>query len=262
MTIYGKELRQSVKSFAIWTGSIVCMMIICILMFPEMKNEMESVSSVFANMGGFTDAFGMDKLNFGELMGFYGVECGNVLGIGGGFFAALAGISVLAGEEKNRTAEFLFTHPVSRNWVLVQKFLSVVTQVLVLNIFVVLVDLLFAAVIGEEFQMREFLLMHTAYLLMQFEIASICFGISAFIQRGSIGIGLGCALALYFMNLICNISEKAEFLKYITPYAYSDASQIISESKLEGNLIVIGMVISLAGIGAAFFKYNRKDILA
>ncbi len=262
MTIYGKELRQSAKSFAIWTASIAGMMMICILMFPEMKNEMESVSSVFANMGGFTAAFGMDKLNFGELMGFYGVECGNVLGIGGGFFAALAGISVLAGEEKNRTAEFLLTHPVSRCSVLLQKFLSVVTQVLVLNIFVVLVDLLFAAVIGEEFQMREFWLMHTAYLLMQIEIASVCFGISAFIQRGSIGIGLGCALTLYFMNLLCNISEKAEFLKYITPYAYSDASRIISESKLEGNLMVIGLLVSLGAVGIGFFKYTRKDILA
>lgn len=262
MIIYRKELRQSAKSFVIWAGSIACMMAVCILMFPEMKNEMESVSSVFANMGGFTAAFGMDKLNFGELMGFYGVECGNVLGIGGGFFAALTGISVLAGEEKNRTAEFLLTHPVSRISVLLQKFLSVVTQVLVLNLFVVLADLLFAAVIGEEFQMREFLLMHTAYLFMQMEMASICFGLSAFIQRGSIGIGLGCALALYFMNLVCNISEKAEFLKYITPYAYSDASQIISESKLEGNRMVIGLVISLAAVGIGFFKYTRKDILA
>ena len=100
MTIYIKELRQSLKSLCIWTCAIGGMMLVCILMFPEMKNEMDSVSSVFANMGGFTAAFGMDKLSFGELMGFYGIECGNILGIGGGFFAALVGISVLASEEK------------------------------------------------------------------------------------------------------------------------------------------------------------------
>ncbi|MER2128192.1 ABC transporter permease subunit [Solibacillus sp.] len=37
-----------------------------------------------------------------------------MLGLGGGFFAALLGISALADEEKNRTAEFLLTHPISR----------------------------------------------------------------------------------------------------------------------------------------------------
>ncbi|MDD6827116.1 MAG: ABC transporter permease subunit, partial [Oscillospiraceae bacterium] len=120
------------------------------MLFPEMKGEMDSVSSVFANMGGFTAAFGMDKLSFDEIMGFYGIECGNVMGIGGGFFAALAGITVLSNEEKERTAEFLLTHPVSRFSVLTQKLISVLTQVVVLNIIVVAVSMISAAIVDEH----------------------------------------------------------------------------------------------------------------
>ncbi|MGN0592280.1 MAG: ABC transporter permease subunit [Ruminococcus sp.] len=262
MTIYRKELKQAIKSWGIWTSCIALMMAICILMFPEMKGEMDSISSVFANMGGFSAAFGMDQLNFGELMGFYGVECGNVLGIGGGFFAALAGISVLAGEEKEHTAEFLLTHPVSRFSVLTQKLLSVLTQIIAMNILIVIFSFLSAAIIGESLQLREWLLLHTAYLIMQMEIACICFGISAWIRHSGIGIGLGLALALYFMNIICNISEQAEFLRYITPYAYSEASSILSESNLDWCLIGTGSVFALAGIGAAYLKYTRKDIVS
>ncbi|MGN0588112.1 MAG: ABC transporter permease subunit, partial [Ruminiclostridium sp.] len=247
MTIYIKELKQSFKSLCIWTASIAFMMLVCILLFPEMKNEMESVTAVFANMGGFTAAFGMDKLSFGELMGFYGIECGNIMGLGGGFFAALAGISVLAKEEKERTAEFLLTHPVSRFSVITGKLLSVLTQVVILNLAAVSVSLISAAAIGESFEMKEFILLHTAYLIMQAEIACICFGISAFIKRGSIGTGLGLALALYFMNIVCNISEQAEFLRYITPYGYAEASNIISEGKLDMGLIAVGAVISVVG---------------
>lgn len=262
MTIYIKELRQAFKALCVWTAAIAFMMLVCIMLFPEMKGEMDSVSDVFANMGGFTAAFGMDKLSFGELMGFYGIECGNVVGIGGGFFAALAGISVLANEEKERTAEFLLTHPVSRSSVITQKLLSVLTQVVILNLVVVGVSLISAAVIGEEFQMKEFFLLHTAYLLMQLEISCICFGISAFIKRGSIGIGLGLALALYFMNLVCNISEQAEFLCYITPYAYAEASNIISEAKLDVGLIAVGAVIAVVGAVTGYIKYLKKDIAA
>ena len=134
MTVYIKELKQSFKSLCIWTASIGFMLLVCILLFPQMKSEMDSVSSIFANMGGFTAAFGMDKLSFGEIMGFYGVECGNVLGIGGGFFAALTGISALAKEEKEHTAEFLLTHPVSRFSVVTQKLLSILTQIFILNL--------------------------------------------------------------------------------------------------------------------------------
>ena len=260
MMIYIKELKQSFKSLCIWTASIAFMMLVCVLLFPEMKGEMDSVSSIFANMGGFTAAFGMDKLSFGQLMGFYGIECGNVLGIGGGFFAALAGISVLANEEKERTAEFLLTHPISRVSIIAQKLLSVLTQVVVLNIVVVAVSLISAAVIDESFEMKEFILLHVAYLIMQLEISCICFGISAFIRRGSIGIGLGLALAFYFMNLVCNMTEQAEFLRYITPYAYAEASNIISDGKLDTVLIVIGIIIAVIGAAVGFIKYTKKDI--
>lgn len=262
MTIYIKELKQSFKSLCIWTASIAFMMLVCILLFPEMKNEMESVTAVFANMGGFTAAFGMDKLSFGELMGFYGIECGNIMGLGGGFFAALAGISVLAKEEKERTAEFLLTHPVSRFSVITGKLLSVLTQVVILNLVAVSVSLISAAAIGESFEMKEFILLHTAYLIMQTEIACICFGISAFIKRGSIGTGLGLALALYFMNVVCNISEQAEFLRYITPYGYAEASNIISEGKLDMGLIAVGAVISVVGAAIGYIRYIKKDIAA
>lgn len=262
MTIYIKELKQSFKAICIWTASIAFMMLVCILLFPEMKGEMDSVSDVFANMGGFTAAFGMDKLSFGELMGFYGIECGNIIGLGGGFFAALVGISALANEEKERTAEFLLTHPVSRFSVVTQKLLSVITQVILLNLVVVGVSLISAAAIGEKLEMKEFIILHTAYLIMQLEISCICFGISAFIKRGSIGIGLGLALALYFLNIVCNISEQADFLRYITPYAYAEASNIISDAKLDIVLIVIGSVIAAVGAAAGYFRYLRKDIAA
>lgn len=260
MTVYKKELRQSARAWCIWSLSIAFMMLVCIFLFPEMKGEMSNVSSVFSNMGGFTAAFGMDRLNFGELMGFYGIECGNIIGLGGGFFAALIGAGALAGEEKDRTAEFLLTHPISRASVVTQKLLAALTQVVLMNVFVVLVSVFSVAAIGESLALRSFALLHAAYLAMQLELSCICFGISAFIRRGSIGLGLGLSLAMYFMNIVANISESAEFLRYLTPYAYSDSAEIISDSSLDPLLLAIGAAASLAGISAAYVKYLKKDI--
>lgn len=260
MTVYIKELKQSLKAWCIWTGAIVFMLLVCILIFPEMKNQMENVTDVFADMGGFTAAFGMDKLNFGEIMGFYATECGNVLGIGGGFFAALTAAAVLSGEEKNRTAEFLFTHPISRSSVLIQKLLSVYTRIIAMNIVIMAVSAVGFAAIGEKIEIREFLLLHLAYTVLQLEIGSVCFGVSAFIRRGSIGIGIGIAFALYFMNIVCNISEQAEALKYITPFAYAEASDIISKSEIDISLILIGCAYSAVGVVIGFAKYTKKDL--
>ena len=260
MTMIKHEIKQGRLSFVIWTASIALLMAVCVFMFPEMKGEMEDVGDMFASMGSFTEAFGMDRINFGTLTGFYAVECGNILGLGGAFFAALCAVSILAKEEKEHTAEFLLTHPVSRSRIITGKLCAVMMQIVFLNAIVLGVSLLSVTVIREEIQWKEILLLHLAYFLLQVEIAGICFGISAFLHRGSVGIGLGIAAMMYFLNLIANIAEAAEFLKYLTPFGYAEGADIVTNSGLDYGSVLLGMLFGIAGIAAAYGRYCKKDI--
>ena len=70
------------------------------------------------------------------LIGFYAVECGNVLGLGGAFFAALCAVGILSKEDKDKTAEFLLTHPVSRKRVVTEKLIAVLIQITAMNIII------------------------------------------------------------------------------------------------------------------------------
>lgn len=260
MTLIRHELRQNKLSFLIWTVSIGFLLAICIFLFPEMKGEMEGISDVFASMGSFTAAFGMDRLNFGTLIGFYGIECGNILGLGGAFFASLCAVNILSKEEKDNTAEFLLTHPISRKQVITSKLIAVFILISALNLIIYAISIGSIAFVGEEIPWKEISLLHLAYYLLQIELAGICFGISAFMKNGSIGIGLGIAIMMYFFNLIANIAEIAELLKYITPFGYAEGADIITNENLDMKLITIGMVNALIGIGLAYWKYCRKDI--
>ncbi len=260
MTILKHELRQGRLSLAIWTGAIALMLGVCVLIYPEMSAQMEDVSSVFADMGSFSQAFGMDKINFGEFIGFFGVECGNVLGLGGAFFAALLGISALAKEEKEHTAEFLLTHPLSRARAVGEKLCAVAAQILLLNLAAAAVTALSVLLIGEKPDVKTMALLFLAYFLMQLEVAAITFGISAFLRRGTLGIGLGLAAVFYFLNILANLTEEAKFLKYITPFGYTEGADIIAEGAINGGYLGIGIIFSAVGVAAAFRKYRRKDI--
>ncbi|MGM9567853.1 MAG: ABC transporter permease subunit [Clostridia bacterium] len=261
MTILLHELKQNRVSFGVWTAAIGFLLAICVFMFPEMEGEMEGVTDMFSSMGSFTAAFGMDRLDFGSFIGFYAVECGNILGLGGAFFAALIGISALVKEEKERTAEFLLAHPVSRAKIVTDKFVSVMIQIVLMNLLIFGIAVASTALIGEEIPWRELGLLHLANLLLQIEVACICFGISAFLRRGGLGIGLGLAAVLYFLNIIANISEKAEFLKYFTPFGYTEGADILTESALDGTLILVGILGSVLFLIAAYVKYCKKDIV-
>ena len=260
MAVLKHELRQGRNALVIWTGIIAFMLGVCVLIYPEMKKQMSEISGMFADMGSFSAAFGMDKINFGEFIGYFGVECGNVLGLGGAFFAALLGISALAKEEKEHTAEFLLTHPVSRGKIVVQKLCSVFLQIAVLNVVVIGVAVLSAFFVGEMPEAKIFALLFLAYFVLQIEVAAICFGISAFISRGGLGIGLGIAALLYFLNIISNLTENAEFLKYITPFGYTEGADIIANGSINMGYLSVGRVLTVIGIGMAFYRYSRKDI--
>ena len=260
MTLVKHELRQGKTAFLIWTAAIGFLLGVCVFLFPEMKGEMEGIGEVFSSMGSFTAAFGMDRLNFGTLVGYYTIECGNVLGLGGAFFSALCAVNILSKEEKEKTAEFLLAHPVSRARILTEKLVAVLVQISALNLIIYAVSVGSMAMIGEEIPWKEVNLLHLAYYLLQLELAGICFGISAFLRKGSAGAGLGIAMLLYCLNLVANITESADFLKYMTPFGYCDGADIVSSGSLNGTMIAIGMVMGIAGIASAHLYYTKKDI--
>ena len=260
MTVFKHELRQGRSALIIWTAAISFMLGICIVIYPEMSTQMGDISAMFADMGSFSQAFGMDRINFGEFLGFFGVECGNVLGLGGAFFAALLGISALAKEEKEHTAEFLLTHPVSRTRVITEKLSAVIAQIVILNLAVIAVTALSVLIIGEAADIKTFALLFLSFFLMQLEVAAVTFGISAFLRRGSLGIGLGLAAVFYFMNIVANLIDETKFLKYITPFGYTESADIIADGALNGGYLAVGMALAAIGVILAFWKYGRKDI--
>ena len=260
MTLFLHELRSNKTALIIWSAAISFMLGVCILIYPEMSSQMNDISNMFSEMGAFSSAFGMDSLNFGEFMGYFAVECGNALGLGGALFAAVVGASALAKEEKGRTAEFLLTHPISRRKIVTEKLISAIVQVFFLNAAVIAVTALGILATGVEADAATVTLIFFAYLVLQLEVLAVTFGLSAFMRKGEIGAGLGFVFASYFLNIVSNLTEKVEFLKFFTPFGYTDGSYIVPEKSLQLKYIAVGVVITLLGILAAYWKYNKKDI--
>lgn len=260
MVLIRHELRQGRTVLIVWSAAIAALLAVCILIYPEMAEEMKKVGTVFGNLGGLSAAFGMDRIDYGTLDGYIAVECGNVLGLGGALFAAMIGISALSKEEGEHTAEFLLTHPVSRARIVAEKLCAVLIQLIVLNAAVAAFSFLSVLAIGEEPDWKSIGLLFLAYFILQVETAAVSFGLSAFLRRGGMGVGLGLAAGAYFLNIIANLTEKAGFLKYITPFGYAEGADILTDGAINGKYLAIGLLLTAAGLCAAFWRYLRKDI--
>lgn len=260
MTFVLHELKMNIKALLIWTLAVGGMIFCFLLMFPVMEDSVKEISEAYSQMGDFSVAFGMDKMNMGTPMGFFGVEIGAVLALGGSMFAAITGIGMLAKEEGGHTTEFLYVTPNKRNYFITSK---LVAGIIILGVFTVVCMLLGIAgflAIGEEPEWKQYMLYFLTQFVMYLEISGICFGISAFLKKNNIGMGIGIAILLYFTNLFANISEDVEKLHYITPFSYSDAAYIFTEEKIHTEYLITGIIIMILVVVAGYIKYNRKDL--
>lgn len=259
-TIYRHEMREYVKSLVIWALCVGGVGLLCILLFSSLKESMEGITESFASMGAFSDAFGMSQLSIATLGGFYATEVGTIHGLGGAMFAAVISANMLSKEEDGHTSEFLFSLPIARGKAVQTKWSAVMSHVLLFNLLCVSLYLVGIFVLGEDMDFQRFLLYHGMQLLMQFEIAGICFAMSAFQRKNKLGLALGAVLLFYAYDLMARVIPDLSDCKLLGPFSYANAADLFSTGEIYVEAAALGIVVLAACVGIAHVAYVRKDL--
>jgi len=262
MVLLKQELKAYSKTLAIWMMCIGVCCFSCLLLFESLKDSMGEMADMFSMMGGFSMALGMDQVNIGTIEGFYATEVALIFALGGAMFAAMTGAAILSKEEEGHTADFLHTLPFGRDYIVLWKYAAVCLLCLLFSAGTMLWILLGFLCMGEMPPVREFFLYHGAQLLLQLELGSICFLISAVGRKRQIGGALGIAVLLYFAELMCRVVPAIENLKYVTPYYFANASDIFSTGKLHRGMAVCSVFVTIISAFLSLYLYRRKDLAA
>ncbi len=259
-TILLREIKLNFKSFLIWSLSVGLMGLACILLYQSMEGDMKDMADMFSNMGAFSDAFGMSTLSIATLKGYFATEVGTVHGLGGAMFAAILAIDILSKEEDKHTGEFLFSLPVSRSKVVAAKGICVAVLLVLFTIICALFYVAGFVYLKEELPLEEFTSFMLRQLLMNIEIAALCFGISAVSGKSKMGMGLGIALVFYVYDLIGRVVPDLKDYLFIGPYAYANASEIFSGVETDAMAFVTAVMVILCATIFAFIFYDKRDL--
>lgn len=262
MTILKHELKINLKTLFIWMICVGFSCFGCILLFGGLKDTMEQMEDAYAQMGAFSSALGLDRMSVSTMEGFYATEVALIYAIGGAMFAAMTGVCMLSKEEEGHTSEFLYTLPLGRSYIVWWKYFSVVLQILLFNLGCICWVLMGFLGAGEIPSTKELMYFHGVQFLMHMEIGSICFCLSAFYKRKQVGAALGFAVLLYVMDLMCRIVPDIENLKYVTPYYFSNATDIFVSGSVDGTMLGISVFVTILAAVLAAAIYHRRDIAA
>lgn len=142
LNIYLKELKRNRNNAIAWIGAMMALVILGMAFFPSIVSSgaFEELEVFFESpmMKNMMSAFGIDIKGMRSVLGFYSMYGGIYVTLLGSVFSILYASSMIAKEEKERTADFLLTKPVTRIEVLLTKFLAYFTYVLILNLIIFL----------------------------------------------------------------------------------------------------------------------------
>lgn len=260
MTLYIHEMKMNLKSLIIWTLCVGGLCFGCILLYTSLEDSLQGIAEAYSNMGAMSTALGMDKMSLATLTGFYATEVAMMHGLGGAMFAAILGTGMLSKEEAGHTSEFLNTFPIGRKQVVIEKYTALISNILLFNLVCTVMYVLGFVMMGEELMGKEMALYHLAQFVMQAEIGTVCFIISAFSRKNIMGAGLGIAILMFAADMMCRIIPAIENVKYITPFYYSNGADIFTSGKIDGAMLAIGIGIMVAAFVAALIKYQKKDL--
>lgn len=262
MTIFWNEVKRRKLSLLFLTLGLTAMLVLCVVLYPLMKEQMSAFEDMAEQMGSLGPAMGMDNTLFSSYLGYYGAECEGILAMGGLIYAAYLGGTAVSKELKRKTGEFLFSHPVSRGKVLREKLLSSSFMLLIMNMVIFAAGFCVSLALGESFSVELFMLVHLALFIMQIEVLCITFCFSVMFKNAGAGVGIAIGFGLYFLDTISSLVEQAEFLKYITPLGYTHSSAIIENGEIDILLVALGIVYSAAALLASGFFFKKKDLVA
>ncbi|SFR93071.1 ABC-2 type transport system permease protein [Halomicrobium zhouii] len=208
----------------------------------------------------FQASFGVES--FGTIEGFLAVEFYQfvwVLLLA--LYVAYAAGDAVAGDVESGKLDLLLATSVSRSRLLVERFLALMTPVVVLNLLVPLVVFGSVLAVGESLDPASLVLVHLLSVPYLFVAANVGLLFSVVFSRG--GVAQRIAIAAVFMLFVLDsvtAGTNFEWLAALSPTRYYDPTEILVEETVDVGGAVVLLAAGLGLFAVTRARFLRRDV--
>lgn len=264
MSIFKFELKQNLKSTVVWTLALLGVNAMFLSVYPYYRDEMAVIKPMFE---GFPpqvlEAFGINIENLFTALGFYSFVQMYVQ-LMAAMQGMIFGLGILGKEVRLKTADFLFTKPVSRQSVYLQKWASIL--VLLSISWLVYSAFNFMMISSYEAESVNFILfglVQLSNLLISLLFAAIGMLMASLARKlkSVVSISISVVFAFFILNMMQTIFDEA-WIRYFSPFQYFERSHLFINQQYEWQLVLMWAVITLGSFAVSYRILTQKDIHA
>lgn len=263
MNIFIREMKAYKKSLIIWCLGMVAMIGGGMGKYAGYSNyggSMNEVLDIFPKS--VLNIMGISDFDLTKAIEFYGVLFLYIILIAT-VHSVMIGSSIISKEERDKTTEFLFSKPVSRNKVITSKLLVAILNSIILNIVALISSFFIVGYFNKnDVLLRDIALLMSGMFIIQLMFIVIGSSIAAINKKAkrASSISTGVLLSTFMLSILINTNDGFEKLKYITPFKYFEAKSVILENSFQPVFIILSIfIIAILLIGTYGF-YKKRDL--
>jgi ABC-2 type transport system permease protein len=263
MNIYVKELKAHFKSLVIWSVCSCLMVVLGMIEYEGYSSSGQSINDVMAEMPHAMQAMmGISDMDLTKASGYYGLLYLYLL-LMATIHAVMLGATIIAKEERDKTVEFLFVKPVSRNKIITTKLLAACTNIVIFNLVTFISSIILVGMYsGDESVNADISITMAGMFILQLLFLFFGSALAAFKKKSkrASALAAGVLLLSYVLSVAIDINKNIEILKYLTPFKYFEAKNVMFGGGLDIVYVLLSIII-IGVLGAiTFISYQKRDL--
>jgi ABC-2 type transport system permease protein len=263
MNLFLRELKAHRKSLTYWCIGMVLLIVSGIGKYSGFSASDQSINELMSQMPKSLQAImGSNSFDLSTIMGYYGLLFLYIL-LMAVIHSVMLGATIIAKEERDKTTEFLFVKPLSRNKIIATKLSASIVNLVVLNLvtFVTSVAIVQPNANGEDV-LQDITLLMVGMFILQLVFMSIGSAIAAIKKSSKKAASIATAILLsaFILSIVIDMNEGLEPLRYFTPFKYFEAKQILGGSGYESIYFILSFVLVSLLVTLTFTFYKKRDL--
>ncbi|PFG06484.1 ABC transporter permease subunit [Bacillus sp. es.034] len=262
MNVYVREMKAHRKSLIIWCIGMMALIGSGMGKYAGFSSSGQSMNELVGGLPKSMQAIlGIGSLDMGTASGYYGVLFLYIVLLAT-IHAALTGATIISKEERDKTAEFLFVKPLTRKKIVGIKLAAALTQTVTLAFVTWIFSLMIVghySVVPVAFNIGVTV---AGMFILQVLFLLIGTAVAAYSKKPgkSAAVATGVLLLTFILSFAIDLNGKIEALKYLTPFKYFEAENVMYGGGLGSAYVGISFVMIVILSFVTFIFFDKRDL--
>lgn len=263
MNIFLREMKANAKSLIIWCICMFAFVAASMVKYAGISGSEQSMNEILAQMPKSVQSIiGTGTFDLSKASGYYGMLY-LYLALMAGIQAVMIGASIISKEERDKTSEFIFVKPVSREKIITSKLSAALVNIMIFNAVTLISSITMVGYYGKGEDVNNYIFkLMVGMFILQIMFILIGTAISALIKKPkvSISISTGILLVMFIVSIAIDINDSLEPLKYLTLFKYFEAKSIMFGEGFQLVFVILSiLIIGVCGVVTYTF-YRKRDL--